>query len=229
MAAIAAEISAPFGASHSWNCWFKIKCADAVWVELVMNVQMCVHSARVTPPPSPNMTTTEYWQSESHVYYTCKTHCTLSSFTRTQRQNFALINKSIEKDAPKGAGSSVAIAAMFWWNSEIFFHTRSGNPGRECRKLRPVSALIKKSHEKDAPKGTGNSAAIAARLVHVENPNTCLCLSQHTFNTASWYHFFNLNAKAANNMQGRKNGWLNMICERAWDEKKRNTKPLMSK
>ena len=50
MAAIAAEISAPFGASHSWNCGFKIKCADAVWVELVMNVQMCVHSARVTPP-----------------------------------------------------------------------------------------------------------------------------------------------------------------------------------
>ena len=53
MAAIAAEISAPFGASHSWNCGFKIKCADAVWVELVMNVQMCVHSARVTPPPRP--------------------------------------------------------------------------------------------------------------------------------------------------------------------------------
>ena len=149
--------------------------------------------------------------------------------TRTQRQNFVLINKSIEKNAPKGAGGSVTLAAMFWWNSEIFFHTRSGNPGRECRKLRPVSALIKKSHEKDAPKGTGNSAAIAARLVHVENPNTCLCLSQHTFNTASWYHFFNLNAKAANSMQGRKNGWLNMICERAWDEKKRNTKPLMSK
>ena len=41
--------------------------------------------------------------------------------------------------------------------------------------------------------------------------------------------FFNLNVKTANNMQGRKNGWLNMISERAWDEKKRNRKPLMSK
>ena len=34
-------------------------------------------------------------------------------FTRTRRQNLNLINKFVQKDAPKGAGSSAAIAAMF--------------------------------------------------------------------------------------------------------------------
>ena len=36
-----------------------------------------------------------------------------TSFTRTPRQNISVIYKSIEKVAPKGAGSSVVMAAMF--------------------------------------------------------------------------------------------------------------------
>ena len=144
MAAIAVEISAPFGASHSWNCWFKIKCADAVWVELVMNVQMCVHSARVTPPPRPT------WPRKNigKANRTCTIHARHTAHYQASLAHNGKIlpwsTNPLKKNAPKGAGSSVAIAAMFWWNSEIFFHTRSGNPGRECRKLRPVSALIKK-------------------------------------------------------------------------------------
>ena len=77
-----------------------------------MNVQMCVHSARVTPPLAQHDHGRILAKRIARVPYMQDTLHTIK-LTRTQRQNFALINKSIEKNAPKGAGSSVAIAAMF--------------------------------------------------------------------------------------------------------------------
>ena len=77
-----------------------------------MNVQMCVHSARVTPPLAQHDHERILAKRIARVLYMQDTLHTIK-LTRTQRQNFALINKSIEKNAPKGAGSSVAIAAMF--------------------------------------------------------------------------------------------------------------------
>ena len=91
-------------------------------------------------------------------------HTAQLSFTRTQWQNFGLIKKFVEKDAPKGAASSAAIAAMFLWNPENIFQTRYMNPGRECTQVEANFSLNQEIHQKDVPKGTGHSAAIAARF-----------------------------------------------------------------
>ena len=47
----------------------------------------------------------------------------------------------------------------------------SGNPG-ELPQVEASFTFDQQIHEKDAPKGTENSAAIVARLNHVGNPNT---------------------------------------------------------
>ena len=130
-------------------------------------------SARFATPPFKTRTTLPR-KNDGTANGACVIHpIHKTSFTRTPRQNITNSLKSCAERRRElgGYGRHVLIELR------NIFSTRSGNPGGECRKLRPVSASINKFMKKNAPKGTGNSAAIAARLCDVENQNT----SMHAF------------------------------------------------
>ena len=70
-------------------------------------------SARFATPPFTPRTTLPR-KNDGTANGACVIHpIHKTSFTRTPRQNTSVIYKFIEKVAPKGAGSSAAMAAMF--------------------------------------------------------------------------------------------------------------------
>ena len=72
-----------------------------------------VDTAPAQPPPPRPICTRESFIAANRASIMHARHTAQLSFTRTRWQNFRLINKFVAKDAPKGAESSAAIAAMF--------------------------------------------------------------------------------------------------------------------
>ena len=85
----------------------------AVRMELVVSVCMGEASARFATPPFTPRTTLPR-KNDGTANGACVIHpIHKTSFTRTPFQNISVMYKFIEKVAPKGAGSSAAMAAMF--------------------------------------------------------------------------------------------------------------------
>ena len=80
---------------------------------LVVSAWVREASARFATPPFTPRTTLPR-KNDGTANGACVIHpIHKTSFTRTPRQNISVIYKFIGKVAPKGAGSSVAMAAMF--------------------------------------------------------------------------------------------------------------------